>query len=230
MQDPFAPATTPVAVWDLPIRLFHWLLVGLVAACWATGEFGKLDLHMTLGTAALALLLFRLAWGVAGSATARFAGFVKGPGAILAYLRQSRSGHPPPVLGHNPLGACSVLALLALLILQGVTGLFTNDDVLTEGPLVHLVSGKASALLSTLHRAGFKLLLALIGLHVAAVLFYLLVKKDNLIRPMVTGTRPMPAGVAGVRFASPWLALVLAAASAAAVWGGLWLLATPSGY
>ncbi|HSV28809.1 MAG TPA: cytochrome b/b6 domain-containing protein, partial [Candidatus Omnitrophota bacterium] len=103
------PVITTIPVWDLPVRLFHWLLVALIGALWASGEFGKLDLHMLLGKAALALIVFRLAWGVAGSRTARFTDFVKGPRAIAEYLRR-----PYAVVGHNPLGALSVLALLTL--------------------------------------------------------------------------------------------------------------------
>lgn len=214
MHDPIR--TNVAAVWDLPVRLFHWLLVALVAALWASGEFGKLDLHMTLGKAALALILFRLAWGFAGSRTARFTQFVKGPRAIADYLRR-----PFPILGHNPLGALSVLALLALAFAQAVSGLFTSDDIFTEGPLTHLASGKAVSLLSTAHRTGFKLLLALVALHVGAIAFYRFVKKDDLVKPMITGSKEVPASLPGNQGGRLATALVLAAGSAAVVWGGI---------
>lgn len=214
---PHSP-TTRVKVWDLPIRLFHWVLVALVAALWLSGELGHLDRHMLLGEIVLALLIFRLAWGVAGSPTARFSHFVRGPGAALAYLRAARSGAVRSI-GHNPLGAYSVLALLALLLVQAVSGLFTSDDIFTEGPLAHLASAETVSLLSTIHRAGFKVLLAFIGLHLAAVVFYRVVKKDDLVRAMITGTKEVPTGVEGIRFRNPLLALVLLLVAGAVVWG-----------
>lgn len=209
-----------VNVWDQPTRLFHWALVALVATLWATGELGKLDIHMKLGVWVLALLLFRILWGVAGSTTARFSHFVRGPGAIRAYLVAARTGAVRSV-GHNPLGALSVLALLGVLTAQAATGLFTTDDIVTEGPLVHMVASKTAALLSTLHRLGGKLILALVAVHLAAVAFYTLVKKDDMIRAMITGTKRVPPGVDGIRFAHPALALLLLAVACGLVWGGL---------
>lgn len=206
-----------VAVWDLPVRLFHWTLAALVAALWVTGEFGPLDLHLGLGPAALALVLFRLGWGVAGSRTARFGEFVRGPRGILAYLRAPAA----PPLGHNPLGALSVLALLAMVGTQAATGLFTSDDIFTEGPLAHLVAAKTVSALSTLHRLGGKVLLALVGLHLAAILFYRVAKGENLVRPMLTGWKEAPPGTAGNSGGRAAPALALAALAAALVWGGL---------
>lgn len=211
-----------VKVWDHPIRLFHWALVALVATLWATGQFGALDIHMKVGVWALALLVFRLGWGVVGSPTARFSQFVRGPAAILEYVRAARSGAARSV-GHNPLGALSVLALLAVLIAQAASGLFTTDDIVTNGPLVSTVSSKTAALLSTIHRLGAKLILALVAVHLAAVVFYTVVKKDDMIRAMLTGTKRVPRGVAGIRFAHPVLALTVAALACAVVWGGLML-------
>mgnify|MGYP000874986996 CR=1 FL=1 len=209
-----------VKVWDLPVRLFHWTLVAVIAALWASGEFGKLDIHMQLGAGALALVAFRLAWGVVGSRTARFADFIRGPGAVLAHLR----GALPARVGHNPLGALSVLLLLTLVLAQGVTGLFTSDDIMTEGPLAQFVSAKTVSLLSTVHRVGFKVLLAAIGLHLAAIAFYRLAKRENLLTPMITGTTSAPEGVDGNSGGNPLTALLLAAAAAALVWGGLALV------
>lgn len=214
---------TRVNVWDLPIRLFHWTLAATVTVMWFTGEFGKLNIHMILGIWVLALLLFRLGWGVIGSPTARFSHFVRGPGAIRAYVAAARSGTARSI-GHNPLGALSVLALLAVLIAQSATGLFTSDDIFSEGPLAHLATSETVSLLSTLHRLGGKVLLGLVGLHLAAVVFYALVKKDDLVRAMITGTKAVPAGVQGIRFANPLLALALAVFSAALIWGCLALL------
>lgn len=211
--------TSAVKVWDLPTRLFHWCLVALIAMLWASGEFGKLDLHITLGQAALSLILFRIAWGFVGSRTSQFGHFVRGPAAIREYLLAARRGAVRSV-GHNPLGAYSVLALLAVLLVQASSGLFASDDIMTDGPLAHLVSAKCVALLSSVHRIGFKLLLVLVALHLAAVLFYRVVKKDDLVRAMVTGMKQVPDGVEGIRFRNPLIALVVLAAAAALVWGG----------
>lgn len=212
--------TATVKVWDLPTRLFHWLLVALIVALGITGQVGDLELHMALGPVVLVLVLFRLAWGFLGSRTSRFGHFVHGPAAVREYLLAARQGHVRSV-GHNPLGAYSVLALLAVLVVQGASGLFASDDIVTDGPLTHLVSSKAVALLSTVHRVSFKLLLAFVALHLGAVAFYKLVKKDDLVRAMITGTKQVPAGVEGVRFVNPLLAVAALAAAAALVWGGL---------
>lgn len=215
--------TTQVKVWDLPIRLFHWSLAILVAVLWTTGQLGQLDIHMRLGLGVLALLIFRLLWGIVGSPTARFSQFVRGPGAIRTYLIAARNGTARSI-GHNPLGALSVLGLLGVLLVQSTSGLFTSDDIVTDGPLVHMAASKTVSLLSSVHRIGGKVLLGLIVVHLAAVAFYKLVKKDDLIRAMITGTKSVPKGVEGIRFANPLLALALLMAAAALVWGGLAIL------
>lgn len=181
-------AARRVRVWDLPTRLFHWSLAALVTASVVTAKLGGLwlDWHMRSGYAILALLVFRLLWGVAGSRHARLTHFVRGPRIVLAYL-QGR--HPHDGAGHNPLGALSVVAMLAVLLLQGSTGLFTNDGSFTEGPLAKLVSSTTGERLSTVHRWGELAVYALVALHLAAVLFYLVVRRDNLIGPMITGDR-----------------------------------------
>ncbi|MBR9971255.1 cytochrome b/b6 domain-containing protein [Magnetospirillum sulfuroxidans] len=216
-----------VKVWDLPTRLFHWLLVALIVALGVSGELGKLDLHMIIGPAVLVLILFRLVWGLIGSETARFSHFVRGPKAIRAYLSAARTGAVRSV-GHNPLGAFSVLALLSLVLVQSLTGLFTSDDILSEGPLAHLLSAKSVALISTVHRICFKLLLAFIVLHLAAVAFYRFVKKDDMVEAMITGTKKVPTTVAGIRFRNPLLALAALAVCAALVWGTLAALPAPA--
>ncbi len=177
-----------VRIWDLPTRLFHWSLVVLVAVSVVTAKLGGLwlDWHFRSGYAILALLVFRLLWGVAGSRYARLSHFVRGPRTVLEYLRGQHEG---PHVGHNPLGAVSVLAILALLLLQGITGMFTNDGSFTEGPLAKLVSNATSNRLSTLHRWGELAVYAMVVLHLAAVLYYLLLRRDNLIGPMFSGDR-----------------------------------------
>lgn len=205
--------TREVAVWDLPTRLFHWSLAVLVAVAVLSAKLDFLALHMFAGETILALVLFRLVWGVVGSQTARFTDFVKGPRAVLGYLARSRRDGAPVMLGHNPLGGLMVVVLLLALLVQASSGLFTSDDVLVDGPLVPLASGGTVALLGTLHRWLSDGILILIGLHVAAVLAYLLVRKDNLIRPMITGRKPVEAPVAAPRRASLALALAVLVAS-----------------
>jgi len=206
----------PVPVWDLPIRLFHWsLALGFVVA-WVSGSMGKLDIHMRLGTAMLALLAFRLGWGVAGSATARFASFVRGPSAIVAYLRGRWTG-----IGHNPLGALSVVAMLALLLAQAVSGLFASDDIASDGPLAWMVSSAATRTLSAFHRLNSWIVLGLVGLHVAAIAYYRLGKGVDLVMPMLTGRGEAADGAPTPPQANPVLALALLAVSVGLVFGGL---------
>lgn len=210
-------------VWDLPTRAFHWLLVILMAVSWFSAEERRMDIHLISGLTVLGLVVFRLLWGLFGSSTARFASFVRGPGAVLAYLR----GHGAEKrAGHNPLGALSVVALLGLLAVQVGSGLFASDtDGLDYGPLNFLVSYDMADILTDIHETSFDLLLALVALHVAAVLFYLFVRRRNLLRPMVTGRDPgviagemVPAGP--LRFV---LAAILAAGFAWAAGQGFFL-------
>ncbi|QNM83752.1 cytochrome b/b6 domain-containing protein [Sphingomonas sabuli] len=204
-------------VWDLPIRLFHWALVVLVAFSWWTAETGRDDWHFWSGYAVLFLLIFRLLWGIFGSSTARFASFVKGPAAVRTYLRSGMRWTAP---GHTPLGALSVVALLLALIVQVVTGLFNVDeDGLIEGPLAKYVSLSTADWLHDVHEASFNVLLVLIGLHIAAIVFYLLVKKLNLVTPMISGRADLAAGVTPMRRVPTLVAVACAvAAFALMVW------------
>jgi cytochrome b len=199
-----------VRVWDLPTRLFHWTLALLVAIAVVTAKMDVLSVHMFVGETILALVLFRLVWGIVGSQTARFSDFIKGPRAILAYIAQSKTpGAAPVTLGHNPLGGLMVVVLLLVLGAQAGSGLFTSDDIVVDGPLVPLAAGATVAVLSTLHRLLSDGILILVGLHVAAVLVYLLVKKDNLIRPMITGRKRVAHSASDPRRVSPMLALAI---------------------
>lgn len=208
--------TIRIRVWDLPTRLFHWLLLALVASAFVTGFVGGnlIVWHGRLGVAIAGLLAFRLVWGVVGSTYARFANFVPGPRRIAAYLRGQWQG-----VGHNPLGALSVLGLLAVLIFQVVSGLVANDDIAFEGPLFALVSKDTSDWLSGLHRQSMWVVLGLVVLHVAAILYYAHVKKDNLVKPMITGVKEMREAEGDHAQGGGVLALVLAlGVSAAVVW------------
>jgi cytochrome b len=208
-------------VWDLPLRLFHWLLVALLATSWISAELGgnAMQVHQWSGVSVLTLIVFRIAWGFLGSTHARFASFVRSPATALAYATALRRGEQQRFLGHNPLGGWMVLALLLSLSIQAGTGLFANDDIMIEGPLAARVSKQTSDLMTLIHEINFNVLLALVALHVLAALFYLLVKRENLIVPMVTGNKVVeqqdaPAAQGG----SPWLAALLLTLSGGAVW------------
>lgn len=206
-----APARTPVAVWDLPTRLFHWLLVALIGFSWWTAEQGRTEWHLYSGYAILSLLLFRLMWGFVGSSTARFGNFVRGPRAVLGYVREMRGWRG---VGHTPLGALSVVALLGLVAFQVATGLInTDDDGLVEGPLAPLVSFDASEAARDLHDQSFDILLVFIAVHVAAILAYRLAFGKRLLRPMITGIARVESETEPMQPARKWIALacVLAA-------------------
>jgi len=214
---------TYVKVWDAPVRLFHWLLVLLVAFMFVSGNLKGdwMEWHMRSGYAILALVLFRILWGFAGSTYARFSSFVAGPSAGIAFMRKLLARAPAPVAGHNPVGGWMVLALLLALLFQVGTGLFANDDILIEGPLAALVNKATSDKLTSLHYWNVNVLLALVAAHVLAVLYHAVFMKENLIGAMFTGLKRMPSDAAGgvvARFTSPWLALVLLAVAAFAVY------------
>jgi len=220
LRHPDTPRLARLRVWDLPTRLFHWLLAAVVLGSFVSAKLGGAYMvwHERLGYAALALLAFRLIWGFVGGRYARFTQFVRGPATVRAYLRGQWQG-----LGHNPLGALSVLALLAALGFQAVSGLFTNDDIAFEGPLARYVSGWLSSLLTTLHRGNEKVILLLVALHLAAIAFYRLARRHDLIGPMLHGDAQAPAGALPSRddIALRLRALVIAALCAAAV---VWLV------
>jgi len=214
-------AQTPV--WDLPTRLFHWTLAVLVVLLYATGEYGLLDMtwHFWLGYVVLALLIFRVLWGIFGSQTSRFDDFVRGPFAVAAYVRSLFSTNKQASIGHNPLGGWSVLALLVCVLVQAVSGLFATDEIDTDGPLVPRVSMYTVKLMTRVHHWNENVLLALVGLHVVVVLLYLLLKHENLIAPMISGRKSLPQS-SQLRFTSVWLALALFVLAIAGVALLLW--------
>lgn len=208
-----------ILVWDLPTRLFHWVLAALVVFSVVTGKVGgnAIAYHMWSGYAILALVAFRLVWGFVGGRHARFASFLRGPRAVIAYAKGLATGRHAPHLGHNPLGGWSVVAMLAALLLQVGAGLFVDDEIATQGPLNKYVSGATAALLTTIHRVNAKVVLVLVGVHVAAVLFYLVAKRENLVRPMVHGRKAWESD-ATEGHGSPLLAAVIFAAAAGLVY------------
>ncbi|WP_332745111.1 cytochrome b/b6 domain-containing protein [Hydrogenophaga sp.] len=185
-----------IRVWDLPTRLFHWLLAAAVVGLVITANIGGnwMNWHMRLGYAVLALLLFRVVWGFVGGHWSRFGSFLFAPSTVIAYLRGQP--HPEHRVGHTPLGALSVFALLAVLLAQVSTGLMSDDEIAFFGPLVRFVSGETVALATSYHKnVGKFIVIGLVVLHVVAVFFYKWVKKDNLIRPMVVGDKQVARAV-----------------------------------
>ena len=178
--------TSSVKVWDLPTRIFHWSLAICVPAAVITQGIGgeMMEWHGRLGLTILGLLSFRIVWGFVGSTHARFCSFVRGPGAIQSYLEGAWKG-----LGHNPLGALSVLGLLAVLLLQASTGLFAHDDIDFQGPLYALVGSNISSAFKEVHEGLAAVMFFLIIAHLSAIVYYVKVKKDNLVIPMITGKK-----------------------------------------
>ena len=220
--------TKRIKLWDLPTRLFHWLLVLCVGAALITGNIGgaAIEWHGRIGLAIVGLVVFRIVWGLIGSSHARFASFLPTPASITAYLRGQWQG-----IGHNPLGALSVIGLLALVALQLSTGLFGNDDIAFRGPLYDLITKDLSDRLTAIHELTSNALIALIVLHLAAIAFYAHVKKDNLVKPMVTGWKDLAPGEAGESASGGGMVafIVALAIALAAVYGasGAWLPAPP---
>ena len=213
-------ASRSVLVWDLPTRLFHWLLVVLVIISFVTGKIGgnAMQYHECSGFSILVLLLFRLVWGFVGSRESRFGTFVLGPSAVARYARTLLRSDSAPFLGHNPLGGWSIIAMLFALLVQAATGLFANDDIITEGPLFDWVGKATSDWLTRVHKLNQEVIIALVCIHVLAVLFYLFYKRENLVKPMIfgvkewRGTGPQPAT------GRSWIAALIAGLAALAVY------------
>jgi cytochrome b len=180
-----------IRVWDIPTRLFHWLLVGLVIFSLITGNIGlsAMKYHEWSGFAILVLIGFRLVWGLMGGQHSRFKSFVRGPKIVLRYASSLLKTVSEHHIGHNPLGGWSVVAMLISLLIQAGTGLFANDDIITEGPLYNWVSKETSDWLTSIHHVNIKVLIALIIIHICAIFFYLFAKRENLIKPMITGDK-----------------------------------------
>jgi cytochrome b len=210
----------PLKVWDLPTRMFHWLLAALVAASFVTGRIGgtAMSYHEQSGLAILVLLIFRVAWGLVGSRSARFAAFIKGPRTVLRYASGLLRHDTPRHLGHNPLGGWAIVAMLTALFIQAGTGLFANDDILTEGPLYSWVAKATSDALTRGHLFNRQIILGLVGLHLGAVLFHWAVKDEDLIKPMITGFKNWEGAAASPADGPTWLAAVIAGLAAGAVY------------
>ncbi|MAP94831.1 MAG: Ni/Fe-hydrogenase 1 b-type cytochrome subunit [Ponticaulis sp.] len=232
-----------ITVWDWTLRSFHWLLVTLIICQWSTADnhgiwkqldqlvvsagwsqygLGNMGWHRYFGYAVLFLLIYRIYWGIFGASTAKFSNFVKGPAAIMGYVKHLKEKPYKPGLGHNPIGALSVVALILVLVAQVTTGLFAVDvDGIESGPLSHMVDFDTGRMIAGLHENAFRALYILIGLHVAAILVYKFVLKANLVPPMITGKRPVAetreTDIAPVN-ASPLIVILGVAVSAGLTW------------
>lgn len=219
-------ATVPIRVWDLPTRLFHWTLAVVVVGSLVSSQIGgnAMAWHIRLGLLAMALVIFRLLWGLVGGYWSRFASFVHAPSTVLRYLRGQTAPGEHLEVGHNPLGSLSVLAMLGVLALQVATGLVADDEIATVGPLNRFIDSAIASSATSWHKAwGQWLIVGLVVLHVAAIVYYRRRRKKNLVRPMLIGDKPLPAGTPASADGPPQrlLAAVLALACAAlAVWIG----------
>ncbi len=180
-----------ISVWDLPVRLFHWLLVLSIIGLFVTQELGGnwMEWHKRLGFFVIGLILFRFMWGLVGNQHARFLNFVRGPSAVLAYMRDMKNPQTKRYLGHNPMGALSVIAFLLVIGFQAVTGLFADDDIMLSGPYAVAVSKEISDLLTKIHKINSNVIIGLVVLHLGAIGFYFFIKRDNLVKPMITGQK-----------------------------------------
>ncbi len=210
------PVRRPVRVWDAPVRLFHWLVVVLVAAAYVTEKLNWIDWHVWIGEALLALVVARLLWGCFGSETARFRRFVASPAAALRHLRGLFHREPDVQVGHNPAGSWMVLLLLALLLAETLSGLYVNNDIADQGPLSQLVPAWLANAISALHGLVWDVLLAAVALHVLVIALYAAAKGHDLLRPMLTGYKRLPSSIDAPRQA-PALRALLALGIGAAV-------------
>ena len=220
--DQHAEKRGKVAVWDRPTRVFHWVLAVLVVVCYLSGRNGRFDIHLVAGQALLVLVVARIAWGFVGSGSSRFGSFLRPVREIAAYVPTLARRVPDGRAGHNPLGGLSVIAMLVLLIAQAGLGLFSVDvDGLNEGPVSFLVSYEAARRAAELHAIVVDGLLILVGLHLAAILFHLVYKRENLTGTMLTGRARLAEGEAPPRLVPDRRALLVLALAAAAVLGGI---------
>lgn len=204
-------------IWDLPLRIFHWSLAGLVFYSWYSMEvLNNLDHHFLSGYAILTLLIFRLIWGIIGPENARFSSFIRGPRTVLSYLK----GEQPNVHGgHNPLGALSVMLLLTVVSAQVISGLFSDDEYYYFGPLSSFVSGSTVAAMTEFHAFNFNIVMGAILLHILAILYYVFIKKHSLIVPMITGyKKDLGADVRSISGSKVGAALVVISCAAAIVY------------
>lgn len=205
-------------IWDIPTRLFHWLIVASLLAQYATVEWleNKVQWHFYIGYFTLFLVVFRLLWGIVGTQHAKFSSFVTGPKAVLNYVKTLFSRHSEPAVGHNPLGGWFVIVMLVLVAIQAISGLFMTDDIFLDGPYRQLANEDTLALMNSLHHFAFDVLLYVIALHIGAVVFYSVYKKQKLVPAMVHGNKV--TNTVGITDSRIFRALIVALIAAAAVY------------
>ncbi|NQZ28504.1 MAG: cytochrome b/b6 domain-containing protein [Colwellia sp.] len=176
-------------IWDLPLRIFHWSFAITILASWYTSEQDgeMVELHMQLGFVALALIAFRILWGVIGPKHARFSQFIPSPKTLISYLHPAKESKATP--GHNPLGALMVVLMIVLISLQAVSGLFINDDIFSSGPYYGSIGNDLEKVMAFIHHNTFDFMIAAIALHIGAIAYYWYIKKQNLVLPMITGKK-----------------------------------------
>ncbi len=213
-----------VTVWDLPLRLFHWSLLLLFVIAYATGNRERYyGLHQAAGFALLGLLAFRLFWGFLGNRAARFSGFLRGPRAVSDHVRELLHGRVERAAGHNPLGGWAVIAMLVLLVVEVISGLFSSTFDY-EGPLASLVSDAWSDRMASIHSLNLDLLLAMIGLHLLGIAVTSILGRENLVASMIHGRKLLASAPVEPRAGATWARAALAFVFAALLAGGLFAL------
>jgi cytochrome b len=206
-----------VVVWDGPTRLFHWIVVTLVAAAYLTWRLNWMDWHARAGYALLTAVIFRILWGFFGSETAQFRRFLASPRAAFRHLAHALHREPDRQAGHNPAGGWMVLLILSLMFAEALTGIYVGNDVADEGPFTELTPAPIANAITALHSLLWDALLAAVALHLVAITVYIVVKGHDLLRPMITGRKRLPIHIPPPRMAGLTRAAVLLGCSALAV-------------
>ncbi|MFT4924454.1 MAG: cytochrome b [Phenylobacterium sp.] len=217
--------TQKTLIWDIPLRIFHWTLVCLLAGSWYTsgGDGDLIENHMILGYSMLALLIFRILWGVLGTKHARFSQFIPSFRSLLAYIRDLKKGRSAHTAGHNPLGALMVILMIMLLSMQAISGLFIDDDVFSAGPYNGSVGKDIVGLMAFIHHNVFDVIVGAVVIHLVAIGYYAAIKKVNLVLPMITGKKPADTVNKSdiIHTSRLWLAVIIAIITVAFVY---WLV------
>ncbi len=183
-------------IWDLPLRIFHWLLVVCIAGAWYTSKQDNdmIDLHLIFGYVTLGLIVFRILWGFIGTTHSRFSQFVPTPSKLIKYIKTfNTNDNTQHHAGHNPMGSLMVLFMLVIILLQALSGLVMNDDIFTTGPYNGALDESIEAILVFIHRNSFNVIIGAIVMHLLAIAFYKISKKQSLVKPMITGKKSEPA-------------------------------------
>jgi cytochrome b len=213
-----------VLIWDLPLRIFHWLFACTVIASWYTSDQDNdlIELHMQLGYFAIGLLIFRVLWGFVGTKHSLFISFIPTPNRLFLYIKNMSNNRIEDSIGHNPLGSLMVILMIILISLQAISGLFINDDVFSSGPYYESVSKEIEQVMVFLHHNVFDFMIGAIILHLVAIGYYVRIKKQSLILPMITGKKTVKmSNTVGIKHSKLWMALLVLTVAAVFVY---WLV------